>query len=188
MLRATKKLQKTDLYNEYKSLEDFYYKTSLQKEHNQINYMSKNIFVKEKTGECFNLNVNYENSYKKYSKAIEQKIYCIEELAKEKKLVPIFITITCPTNYQPFISIERNGKRLYIEINDKFSFKKIKNAISEAYKFLNKIFRVFYKRIKNISKNLFYIKVFEPHKTFIPHLHILFYVENKPVIKKLKKV
>ena len=39
MLYASKKLQKELLYNDYKNLEDFYYKTSLNKEFKQQNYL-----------------------------------------------------------------------------------------------------------------------------------------------------
>ena len=74
MLYASKKLQKTSLYNDYKNLEDFYYETSLNKEANQNNYLKKFLFANENTGECLNLNTNFESCYKKYSKSIEQKI------------------------------------------------------------------------------------------------------------------
>lgn len=55
MLYASKKLQKELLYNDYKNLEDFYYKTSLNKEFKQQNYLKNFLFGNEKTGECLNL-------------------------------------------------------------------------------------------------------------------------------------
>ncbi|WNL29021.1 hypothetical protein [Aliarcobacter cryaerophilus] len=91
MLYASKKLQKELLYNDYKNLEDFYYKTSLNKEFKQQNYLKNFLFGNEKTGECLNLNYNFDSYYKKYSNSIEQKIYTIEELAKEENLVPLFM-------------------------------------------------------------------------------------------------
>jgi hypothetical protein len=186
MLYATKRLQKTDLYNEYKSLEDFYYKTSLKKEFNQQNFLKKYLFANANSGECLNINYNFENNYKKYIKSIEQKIYTIEELAKEEDLIPIFITFTLPSNHHPFCSINYNEKRLYNGINRNFEFENIEKSISNGYQLLNSLFRIFYKRVKDISKKLYYIKVFEMHKTFIPHLHILFYVK-KDLCEKIRK-
>ena len=57
----------------------------------QQNYLKNIWFGNEKTGECLNLNYNFDSYYKKYSNSIEQKIYTIEELAKEENLVPLFM-------------------------------------------------------------------------------------------------
>lgn len=187
MLYASRKLQRTNLYKEYESLKDFYYKTSLQKELNQQNYLKKYLFSNEKTGECLNINYTFDNNYKKYIKSIEQKVFCIEELAREENLIPLFITFTLPSHFHPFSSIRYKKDRLYNAINKNFNFENIEDSILHGYQFLNNIFRVFYKRIKNISKKLYYVKVFEIHKTLIPHLHILLYVKDEAIVEKKKR-
>ncbi len=187
MIYATKELQEEPLFSQYEFLKDSYYKTSLRKELNQQNYLKKYLFSNEKTGECLNINYSFDNNYKKYIKSIEQKIFCIEDLAKEEGLMPIFITFTLPSNFHPFSSINYKNRRLYTSINKNFDFKSIEESILQGYKFLNNVFRVFYKRIKNISKKLYYIKVFEIHKTLIPHVHILLYVKDETIVKKSKK-
>jgi hypothetical protein len=186
MIHATKRLQKTILYEEHKNLEKFYYKISLKKEFNQQSFLKKYLFANTNSGECLNINYNFDSYHKKYIKSIEQKIYTIEELAKEEDLVPIFITFTLPSTYHPFLSINYKNERLYSSINRSFEFKNIENSVCEGYQFLNNIFRIFYKRIKNIAKNIYYVKVFEIHKTFIPHLHILFYIK-KDLTEKIRK-
>jgi hypothetical protein len=186
MFYASKKLQKTSLYNDYKNLEDFYYKTSLNKEFKQQDYLKNFLFTNEKTGECFNLNYNFEKYYNNYSNTLKQKLMCIEQKATDEGLIPLFITLTLPSNYHPFSSIKYKNKRLYNRINSNFDFDNIEESIFNGYTLLNKVFRTFYKRVKNISKKLYFIKVFEIHKTFIPHLHIIFYIKNEVEIKETK--
>ncbi len=187
MLYSTKRLQNTKRYKEFLSLKDSYYKLSLVKEQNQQSYLKKMFIKNNTTGQVIQLNHSFEKYYKNYTKSIEQKVYTIENIAKEKDLVPIFITLTLPSNYHPFQSISYNDKRKYVALNNNFNFDSLDTAISEGYQFLNHVYRTFYKRVKNIAKELLYVKVAEAHKTMLPHFHILFYVpkEKSKIIKKI---
>lgn len=180
MLYANKLLQKTKRYQEFSALADKYYKVSLEKEHNQRSFFKNNIIV-NKQGECFEMYHSFEKYYKAYTKSIEQKVYTIETLAKEKNLVPVFVTLTLPSHYHPFQSIEYKGKRLYTGVNKEFRFDSMKLSIDEGYHFLNEVYRIFYKRIKAKVQELLFIKVFELHKTLIPHLHALFYIDKEEI-------
>jgi len=186
MLYSNKRLQNTKRYKEYLSLNDKYYKLSLAKEQGQQSFIKNNRFKNNATGEQLNLNYSFEKYYKKYTKSIEQKIYTIESIAKDKSLVPVFVTLTLPNEYHPFKSINYKGKRLYTSLNKGFTYKNIDSAIQEGYNYLNHIYRTFYKRVKNNVSELMYIKVVETHKTFIPHFHILFFVA-KSEIKIIRK-
>lgn len=180
MLYSSKRLQTTKRYKEFFTLADRYYKISLEKEHAQQSFFKNNTII-NKNGECFEMYHSFEKYYKAYTKSIEQKVYTIESLAKEKKLVPIFVTLTLPSNYHPFQSIEHKGKRLYTSVNKEFRFDSIKSSIDEGYHFLNEVYRIFYKRIQVKVQELLFIKVFELHKTLIPHLHCLFYISKEEI-------
>ncbi|WP_067174760.1 replication endonuclease [Sulfurospirillum sp. UCH001] len=180
MLYSSKRLQATKRYKEFSSLADRYYKISLEKEHAQQSFFKNNI-IANSSGECFQMYHSFEKYYKVYTKSIEQKVYTIEALAKEKNLVPVFITLTLPSHYHPFQSIEYKGKRLYTSLNPDFRFDSINSAIDEGYHFLNEVYRIFYKRIQAKVRELFFIKVFELHKTLIPHLHALFYISKEEI-------
>lgn len=190
-LHATKHLQNNELYKEYISLRDYYYRLSLHKEEKQQDFFSKKSFVNLTSGEVINPSYSFEKYYKKYSKSIEQKVYCIEQLAKDYDLVPVFMTLTLDSRFHPFQSVNRNGKRLYVSLNDSFIFENIETSIKAGYERLNHIYRVFYKRCKEVVEKLLYVKVFEMHNTLIPHLHILFLVkktDTKIIRKKFQKI
>lgn len=180
MLYSSKRLQATKCYKEFSTLADKYYKISLEKEHAQKSFFKNNTII-NKNGECFQMYHSFEKYYKTYTKSIEQKVYTIETLAKEKNLVPVFVTLTLPSHYHPFQSIEYKGKRLYTSLNQDFSFDSIGSSIQQGYDFLSEIYRIFYKRIKTKVEELLFIKVFELHKTLIPHLHCLFYIDKEEI-------
>jgi hypothetical protein len=83
--------------------------------------------------------------------------------------------LTVPSKFHPFKTL-KNGVNV---TNKNYKFVKLDDAIVEAYEELKTIYRTFYKRLKNCSKNIYYIKITEPHKSLIPHMHILIFVENE---------
>jgi hypothetical protein len=177
MLYATKQLQKeSHLYHQIQRLEEDYYHLSLKNEYKQNTFLQQRLNITDQTGVPLALYHSFEKSYKTYTKSIEQKVYTIEHIARERHLVPIFVTLTLPSKYHPLISRLHKNKRLYVDHNPEFEFEYVEEAISDGYKYLNNIFRTFYKRIKHHTKSLYYVKVAEFHKTFIPHFHCLFFV------------
>ena len=188
MLCSTKRLQNTKLYKEHNALQNHYYHLSLKKEQNQQAFFKRMSVANQTSGEVIQMNHSFEKEYKKYTKSIEQKVYALEQVAKDKGLKPIFITLTLPSEYHPFISVITGSERRYVAKNQAFAFRSIEEAVKGGYAYLQHVYRVFYKRVKNITKkDLLYIKVVEAHNTFIPHFHILFYVkkENIKIIRKI---
>jgi len=153
----------------------YYY--SLESEKKQTNYVKNLQNIKNvKTGEVIKLQFNYESKQKEYVKTIEQKVHALVTLAKSESLMPIFLTLTLPSKYHPFKTL-KNGKMIP---NKNYKFEKLEDAIIEGYQELKGIYRIFYKRLKSHSKNIYFIKVVEPHKSLIPHMHVLLFVkENK---------
>jgi len=188
LLCSTKKLQNTKLYKEHNTLQNHYYHLSLKKEQNQQTFFKRMSVVNQGSGEVIQINHSFENEYKKYTKSIEQKVYALEQVAKNKSLKPIFITLTLPSEYHPFISVVTGSKRRYVTKNKAFAFNSIEEAIKRGYDYLQHVYRTFYKRVKNTAKkDLLYIKVVEAHNTLIPHFHILFYIkkENIKIIRTI---
>lgn len=187
MLYSTKRLQNTKQYKEFIELKDSYYKLSLKKEQNQQSFLKRMFIKNDNSSEVIKLHHSFEKYYKSYTKSVEQKVYAIEKIAKDKDLVPIFITLTLPSHYHPFQSILYDGKRKYVALNSNFDFEDLDSAVTNGYQYLNHIYRTFYKRVKNSVDDLLYIKVVENHQTMIPHFHILFYVkrEKNKIIKKI---
>lgn len=151
------------------------YNLSIKKEKKQTNYLKNQQNLKNiKTGEILTLRYSFDFKQKEYVKTLEQKVNALVSLAVAQDLSPIFITLTVPSEFHPYKTL-KNG---VIVENKKYQFVKLDDAIIEAYQELKKIYRTFYKRLKNCSKNIYYIKITEPHKSLIPHMHILLFVEK----------
>ncbi len=159
----------------------FFY--SINKEKQQSNYLKNQQNLKNiKTGEVLTLKYSFDSKQKEYIKTIEQKVNAIVSLAVTQDLKPIFITLTVPSEFHPFKTL-KNG--IIVE-NKNYKFVKLDDAIIEAYTKIRDIYRIFYKRLKSYSKNIYYIKITEPHKSLIPHMHILLFVENKHLLNTKK--
>lgn len=173
----SKKLKNNSiLYQELQENIKFYINHSILKENKQKSYLKNTGFLNKKSGEFLNVEYDFEKKYKEYSKISEQRALTIQELAKRKEFCSVFITLTLPSQYHPFKSISTSKGRLYVEENKEFAFNSIKEAVSCGYKELNSIYQIFYKRVKNYTKNdLYYIKAIENHQTTIPHLHLVLY-------------
>ena len=190
----SKKLQETKRYKELSNLKNAYYELSLSKEKKQQQYLLLNGFKNLNTNQFENINYSWEKEYKKYAKIVEQRAYSIEEVVRreneklvaldnyldENLFVKVFATLTLPSEYHPFKSIRNKDGRMYVQENPNFEFETIEDAIKLGYKKLNKIFQVFYKRVKNYTKqDLYYIKAVEVHDTLIPHIHFVLFFKQK---------
>ncbi|WP_323659941.1 replication endonuclease [Aliarcobacter butzleri] len=173
----SKKLKNnSSLYQELQDNIKFYINHSILKENKQKSYLKNTSFLNKKSGEFLNIDYDFEKKYKEYSKVSEQRALTIQELARRKEFCSVFITLTLPSRFHPFKSIATKQGRLYVEENKEFAFSSIKEAVSCGYKELNSIYQIFYKRVKNYTKNdLYYIKAIENHQTTIPHLHLVLY-------------
>lgn len=181
-LYATKILQKDNLYKEIQENIQNYYKLSIEKEQRQKSYLEKLKVFNTTSREYVSIDYDFERKYKEYSRLTQQKISTIEQMANDKGYVSLFITLTLPSRFHPFRSIAyKNNKRLYTQRNKEFAFDSVNEAIKDGYKFLNELFKVFYKRIKNFTKKeLFYARSVEFHSSLIPHIHcVLFFPLEK---------
>ncbi|MEA3553769.1 MAG: replication endonuclease [Campylobacterota bacterium] len=181
---VSKQLSKSKRYKEFLELQATCVKASLQREKQQNSYTKKLRVINNNTGEITGVG-SYVKTLAKNNQAIMQKSSAIVDIATNFGLTGIFITITNPSEYHPFFS-SKNGDR-FIRNNPRFNFETIEEAIIAGYKNLNKIFRNFYKRVKEISKHIYYINSVEPHKSHISHLHCLIFIDEK-YIKDVKRI
>jgi hypothetical protein len=183
---ATKTLQKDKLYKEIQENIKNYYQISIQKEQKQKGYLKSLKVLNTTKREFLNLDYDFEKKYKEYGRITQQRISTIEQMAREKGYVSLFITLTLPSHFHPFKSVSYKNERLYTKRNNEFTFDSIDEAIKNGYQFLNEIYKTFYKRVKNFTKqDLFYVKTIEAHTTLIPHLHCLLFfpIEHYDSIK-----
>lgn len=78
-------------------------KTSLQKEHKHNSYIKRLSILNTFNGEITNVG-SYNKSQIKNNQALNQKSSALVDIALKLGLTAIFITITNPSEYYPFIS------------------------------------------------------------------------------------
>jgi hypothetical protein len=176
------------LIKEYKNLHNKYVMYS------DIKYMRENRFLKQfvikdnRDGNIFFINKDVVSDFNKYKNITYLKVKELNRVRNERDLIPIFITLTLPSKYHPFTMT----KNKQYNLNKNFDFIEIEERVSKGYKFLNNVYRELYKNIKkDKNKNMQFVKIIEPHKSLVPHLHRIFYIDRKTfksVEKKFNKI
>lgn len=182
-IKFNEKLQTNFLVKEHRSLIDFEYIKKSEFSYNKQNsYLNKFVFKDVTNNKCFLLNKDIVKDFNNYKNLTYLRTKELERICNEEKLEPVFITLTLPSKFHPF-----KKSNEYFSLNSNFEFVAIEQRINEGYKELNKIYREFYLNVKNNKKNkgLKYIKIIEPHKSLIPHLHRILYI-NKDTFESFK--
>ena len=164
---------------QYHELKKYYKIYSEKKEEKQQNFFNSVYIQNKKNGEIFTIKKDLESETLKYKNLIGLKVKELNRITKESDLIPLFITFTNPSNFHPFLCVNKKEK-LY-KLNKNYDFEDLKDCISESYKNINMIYREFYKNIKTFSKDIKFIKIVEPHKSLICHLHRIFYIHKKDI-------
>ena len=113
---------------------------------------------------------------KKYFAEINNRVNTMVANAKDQGLKPIFITITAPSKFHRKYD---NGD-LHVNPND------TAKEITQIWnKFTN--LQVFQKMKKELNISLTYFRVYEPHKSGVPHLHALLFLPSSYILKVKKK-
>jgi hypothetical protein len=174
--------QKKSLLKEYENLKNEYISYAKMVERSRLRFSSKYIVRNKKSNEIFLLKSDFKSYLKNYFNTIIQRLIYNKQIAKEKGLIPFFITFTLPSEYHPFKTYNRKKW----ELNENFKFNSIQKATEEGYFQLTQIFRYFYKTLKTgkreireFGKEVRYNGFFEYHKTFIPHFHFLVYIPEE---------
>lgn len=146
---------------------------SIKKIQEQNDYIKYIRIYNKKKDYLFKLNeITIENKYKAIFNIFKQKSFCILDEAIDNNLEScLFITFSLNSQFHKY---SNKGTILNKDYN-------VKNTINRGYKILNKTFRNIQKQIAMELKGQSYkfIKVFEPHKDYTPHAHIILYVNKE---------
>lgn len=132
---ATKTLQKDKLYKEIQENIKHYYQVSITKEQKQKGYLKSLKVLNTTKSQFLNLDYDFEKKYKEYSRITQQRVSTIEQMAKDKGYVSLFITLTLPSRFHPFKSVSYKNERLYTKRNNEFTFDSIDEAIKMVINF-----------------------------------------------------
>ena len=113
---------------------------------------------------------------KKYFAEMNNRINSIFEYAKQLKLKPVFVTLTAPAKYH---KLNVNGD---LKINPNETAKELTQIFN---KFTN--LRIFQKMKKDLGHGLIYFRVYEPHKSGVPHLHAMLFLPTDYILDIKKK-
>ena len=102
---------------------------------------------------------------KKYFAEINNRVNTMFNNAKEKGLRPVFVTLTAPSKYH------RKDKDGIPYINPNETAKALTGIWN---KFTN--LQVFQRMKKELGHGLIYFRVYEPHKSSVPHLHAMIFI------------
>jgi RNase P subunit RPR2 len=113
---------------------------------------------------------------KKYFAEMNNRINSIFDYAKDLNLKPVFCTITAPSKYHK------------CNVNDELKIKPNETA-KELTQIFNKFtnLRIFQKMKKQLGHGLIYFRVYEPHKSGVPHLHAMLFVPTDYILDIKKK-
>ena len=144
-------------------------RSSMQVQNKLDHYLSKLKVLNTKTGELISLRNDFkQTSRDNYLWLVFQSIYMQNAMIKEKKTA-LFITLTLPSSYHPF---RKSGSK-----NKSYDpMLKGGRLLTEAFRSIINDFKV-----SRVRSRLHFQKVIEPHKTLVPHLHALIYVDTDKV-------
>ena len=116
---------------------------------------------------------------KKYFAEINNRVNSLFNYAKDNGLKPVFVTLTAPSKYHK----KDNYGNYIANPND------TAKALTQIWnKFTN--LQVFQRMKKDLNHGLVYFRVYEPHKSGVPHLHAMLFIPSTyilPVKKKFKE-
>ncbi len=127
----------------------------------------------------------YVNSHR-YISEIKHRIYELYKIAKLRNLVPVFLTITLPSEYHKYKYIKvKSGIEVKVR-NKNFNSQYENLTPKDLVQVLQSYFKSFVdlRAVRNIPKDKrLYFKVIEPHKTGDPHMHVMFFIPKENVCK-----
>jgi hypothetical protein len=129
--------------------------------------------------------ISANHSPQRYYSEIQNRVNTLTTIAKQRELKPLFMTLTLPSEYHKYKTLQRQGINTKLIPNPKYNG----TTPKEAVKLLTKMFaRLRQDRaLKELSKDeRIYFRVNEPHKDGTPHTHILIFVPASRV-ERVKK-
>ncbi len=178
-------LQNNSLVKQYKYLINTKYKNYSEFKEKQTNrFLDKCVLKNIKTDEIIKIQKDIIKEFNETKNLTYLKCKELNRMCENDELERVFITLTNPSKFHPFIS--KNDK--FVSINKNFENENLEERINESYQNIKEIYREFYKNVKQKeNKNCKFIKIIEPHTSLICHLHRIFYINKNTYLKVVKK-
>ena len=139
---------------QYHELKKYYKIYSEKKEEKQQEFYNKVYIQNKKTDEIFTIKKTLKSETQKYKQLTSLRVKELNRITQENNLIPVFITLTNPSKFHPFVSV-KNQKNTY-KLNKNYEFDDLKNCIDESYKNINLIYRELYKNIHKLNKKIMF--------------------------------
>lgn len=144
----------------------------------QKSFLNQSILYDKLSGNMIplcDLVISANHSPHRYYSEVQNRVNTLIGEAERKEFVPLFMTITLPSEYHPFKLI--NKKFIH---NPKFNGTPPREAVKALTKRFAKLRND--RALREIGKeNRIYYRVNEPHKSGTPHTHILYYVPKESI-------
>lgn len=149
------------------------------KHQNQKDFLNKNFIYDKMTRNKIPLSditISANHNPNRYHAQIQNRINTLVQTAEDKKLKPLFITLTLPSEFHKMKYNKTTNKLIP---NPKYNGTTPKEAIKILTKMYSKLRQD--RSLKELNKNQrIYYRVNEPHKDGTPHTHVLLYIpENR---------
>jgi hypothetical protein len=112
---------------------------------------------------------------KKYFAEVNNRVNTMVLNAKDKGLMPVFVTLTAPSEFHK----KDDLGRLIKNPNE------IAKELTQIWNKFTTI-RIFRKMKKATGNGLQYFRVYEPHKSGVPHLHAMLFIPKNYILKVKK--
>lgn len=120
--------------------------------------------------------ISANHSPNRYYAEIQNRVNTLTSLAKERDLKPLFMTITLPSQYHEYKTLQRAGIKNKLIPNQKYNGTTPKDAVKVLTKMFSKLRHDRALKDGLSKENRIYFRVNEPHKDGTPHTHILMFV------------
>lgn len=130
--------------------------------------------------------ISANHSPNRYYSEIQNRVNTLSTLAKERGLKALFMTLTLPSEYHPYRTLTRRGISNKLIPNPNYNGTTPKDAVKVLTRMFAKLRHD--RALKDgLSKdNRIYFRVNEPHKSGVPHTHILMFVPPHRVARVKK--
>lgn len=158
------------------------------KYHKQKEFLAKTFLYDKSTCSSIPLNkiiVSAQHNPHRYYGEIQNRINTLVDIATEKGLKPIFMTLTLPSEYHSQKEIKLTNSKTKIIDNPKYN----KSTPKEGNKALTRMFAKLRhdRALKDLDKQQKdYFRVNEPHKDGTPHTHILMFLPEDRIPRVIK--
>lgn len=122
----------------------------------------------------------------RYYAEIQNRVNTLTTIAKERALIPIFMTITLPSEYHPQKQIKYGKNKGKLVDNPKYNGTTPKESVKILTKMFTKLRHDRSLKDGLTKDNRLYFRVNEPTKSGTPHTHILMFVPHDRVDRIVK--